>query len=161
MQSREQKALSSHNGILKEESSSSSLVAQSRNGHNCTNLASSLKHQERLECQVLPLWARRRELDRCLKLPLVSRHTNTWHLNVTVLTVNELLSQDKVKTEYKKSPASRDLPVPVYCPISWEPYSSQWLYPPVSSFTLYPVQGLHNSARWSPAKLLPGRGVNR
>lgn len=87
MQSRGQRALSPSNGILEESSSSSllSTVAQPRNRHNCINPISSLKHQERLECRALPWWAGR-ELDMCFKLPLASRHTNIWHLNVTVLT---------------------------------------------------------------------------
>lgn len=76
--------------------------------------------------------------------------------------MNELLSQDKIKTEYRKSPALRDLPVPQ----SSLPHflgTLQLSVTPPTCFESYPLP-LPRATQFcqvAPPKLLLGCAVNR
>lgn len=156
------------NGILEEESSSSSLlstVAQPRNRHNCTNPTSSLKHQERLECRALPWWARRRELHRCFKLPLASRHTNIWHVPVLTDEWTALPGQNKGWVQKKpclKEPACATefiAPFPGNCTALSDSTHLFWALPstPSKGYTILPGGSPLNCF---PAMVLTGKHTN-
>lgn len=86
---------------------------------NRTNPTSLLKHKEKLERRALPQWARR-ELDRCLKLPLASSTLLALEFD-SFESMNELFSQDKRNTDYRRKPCLKELAsATVSCPISCE-----------------------------------------
>lgn len=132
---------------------------------NRTNPTSLLKHKEKLERRALPQWTRR-ELDRCLKLPLASSTLLALEFD-SFESMNELFSQDKRNTDYNTdgSPALKNLPLPQL--VAPFPVNLQLSVTPPICFQPCPLplpratQGRH-SARWfPPPKLLLSCGVKR